>query len=177
MTKERARIKAALYLKWAEAAESKARAIQEQFEKDYKDFDWTEPIKIGHHSQRRHQRVFEKRNRVMRSIMDLEAKAKSHRSKSANLTEFANRNKGDAERKREEIRQKLDAEIKIGQVVDTVLYGFGSIVKINKKTCLVRTINGNHQILVQKHFCKPLVWNTKVDETGLTISVSTSDES
>jgi len=61
MTKDRARIKSEQYIKWAILNENKAKDLQTNWYRDYGQFDWTEPIKRGHHSQRRHEKVFEKR--------------------------------------------------------------------------------------------------------------------
>ncbi len=101
MTKDRARAKSIKYIEWAEKAEAKSKAIHERFSADFKDFDWTQPILLGHHSQRRHQKIYERRDNMHRTINELDAKAKRFREKAENLLIFANTNKGDAERKRE----------------------------------------------------------------------------
>jgi membrane protein involved in colicin uptake len=156
MTKERARQKAAKYLEWAELAEKKAEALSKQFYETYKDFDWTEPIKIGHHSQRRHEKVFEKRDNFFRVQIELEQKAKRFKEKAENLTRFANTNKGDAEAKREAQRQEMDKIISVGSRVYNFIYSrTGIVIKVNKKTYGIQFDDGL-KATQPKHFCKPL---------------------
>ena len=142
MTKDKARIKANKYLEWAEKAEQKSKDIYASFQKDYGQFDWTEPIKIGHHSQRKHEKVFERRNSVMKKTFELEQKAKRFREKADNLTRFANTNKGDAENKRQAERDLADTLFSVGsEVVDWVM-GKGIIKRVNKKTYTIEFQSG-----------------------------------
>ena len=133
MTKERAKAKAEKYLEWAGKAEAKSKQLYDTFQSQYKDFDWTQPILRGHHSQRRHEKVYERRNSMMTKTIELDAKAKRYREKAENLFAFANRNKGDAEKRREVQRQELDKYIKVGDVIVT-MYGDKEVLKVNKKT-------------------------------------------
>lgn len=142
MTKDRARVKAGLYLEWADKAEAKSKAIYESFQSTYKDFDWTQPILRGHHSQRRHEKVFERRDSVMRQTIDLDAKAKRFREKAQNLLDFANRNAGDAEDKRQEQREKADSQISVGSQVVDWCFGAGVVERVNKKTYSIRFSSG-----------------------------------
>lgn len=141
MTKDRARKKAELYVKWADNAEQKSKEILATFQRDYGQFDWTEPIKRGHHSQRRHEKVFEHRDSVMRKSIELDEKAKRFREKAENLLIFANTNKGDAEKKREEKRSLFDEKYKVG---DKMFHWGHEIVitKINKKSASFIYKNG-----------------------------------
>lgn len=142
MTKERAKVKAGMYLEWADKAEAKSKELLETFHTQYKDFDWTQPILIGHHSQRRHEKVFEHRDSVMRRSIELDAKAKRFREKAENLLQFANTNKGDAERKRQAKREEVDAIVKVGMYVDSCMYGVGEVLKVNQKTYTMRFPSG-----------------------------------
>lgn len=143
MTKERARAKAELYTQWAQAAENQSKALYDGFKSQYKDFDWTQPILLGHHSQRRHEKVFERRDSMMRKVHELDAKAKSHRSKAENLLAFANRNKGDAEAKREEQRALADKQVSVGSQVFDFCFGNGIVERVNKKTYTIRFPSGS----------------------------------
>lgn len=137
MTKDAARIKAAKYLLWAEGHEKKSHELYEAFQRDHKDFDWTQPILRGHHSQRRHEKIFERRDSMMRKTIEHDAIAKRMREKAENLMIFANTNKGDAEARREAQRTLADKAFeKGGRAVDPV-YGAGIITRVNKKTYTV----------------------------------------
>lgn len=153
MNKDRARQKAEKYFEWADKAEAKAKEIYDGFKSTYKDFDWTQPILRGHHSQRRHEKVFERRDSVMRKSIELEEKAKRFREKANNLLHFANTNKGDAERKRQVIREQADLLVRVGMNVDTVVWGMGEVVKINKKTYTVKFPSGS-QFTVDKSWVR-----------------------
>jgi hypothetical protein len=142
MTKDRARIKASLYLQWADKAQAKSEALYHSFQITYKDFDWTQPILKGHHSQRRHEKVYERRNSMFEKMRELDEKAKSFRSKAYNLMEFANRNAGDAEAKRQKERELADTKITVGSNVTDWVFGSGVVEKVNKKTYTIRFKSG-----------------------------------
>jgi len=92
MTKDRARIKSAQYIEWAQKAEVKSKEIYANWYAQYKDFDWTQPILRGHHSQRRHEKVYERKNAIHLKVKELDDKAKRFREKAENLLIFANTN-------------------------------------------------------------------------------------
>lgn len=147
MTKERALKKATLRREWAEKAESKAKAILTELDNDpiASDFNfWSEPIKIGHHSERRHRRLREGFIAKKQKAFDLLDKAKDHREKADNLETFANTHKGDAERRRELVRQENDTQITIGtKVVDGVFNrSAAEVVKVNAKSYRLRFPDG-----------------------------------
>lgn len=153
MTKERARIKAQKYLEWAEKAEEQSIKLHQEMRERFKNFDFTEPIKNGHHSQRRHEKVFETRNNMMRKIIELDKKAKSHRSKAGNLLAFANRNKGDAEKRRQEEREFNDNQISVGSKVQTV-YGECEVVKVNTKSYRVKKLANDWCVTLDKSYVR-----------------------
>jgi hypothetical protein len=143
MTKDRARVKAAQYLEWAGKAEAKSKQIYSSWSEAHKDFDWTQPILRGHHSQKRHEKIYERRDAMHRTINELDAKAKRFREKAENLIAFANRNKGDAEAKREEQRAKADEQITVGSTVYDWCFGSGVVERVNKKTYSIRFASGS----------------------------------
>ncbi len=80
-TQERAKNKAEKYGNWAASAENKST---EYFERSNKDKDFLslgEPIKVGHHSEKRHRRIIEEANNNMRKCVEMSDKAESHESK------------------------------------------------------------------------------------------------
>lgn len=136
MTKERARVKAEQYLDWAERAEKKAQDIEALLNStsEMKDWNfWTQPIHNnagGRSLQRRKEQLRSK----MVKVVELQEKAKRHREKAENLQRFANTNKGDAERKRQTLRDELDSVLKIGDRVHDACFGGGELKKIFKKS-------------------------------------------
>jgi len=155
MKKERAAVKAKQYREWASKAEEKAGELYERYLDFARSFDWTEPIKMGHHSQRRHERMFEKRDAMRHKILELDKKAKRFREKADNLEAFANRNKGEAERKREKERNTNREWLEVGMQVQTWVYGIAKVVKINTKTARVEKEDG-WQTNVPIHFLERL---------------------
>lgn len=149
MTKERALQKATQYRIWADKREQLLKTLETQNSLFLKSFDWTEPIKIGHHSQKRHQKMFELRNSKMEKIIELEKSIKRMREKASNLEIFANTNKGDAEKRRQQQRDANDQKIKVGDIVKTI-YGMREVVKINKKTYTIKCNTSN--ITIDKSF-------------------------
>lgn len=143
MTKDRARYKAAKYREWAAKAQEKSVELHKHLQEDYRDYDFTQPILIGHHSERRHRRDRERYNNKMQQIIDLDNKAKEFLERADNLEHFANTNKGDAERKREQERQVNDKWVKVGSQVEDWVFGFGEVVKVNKKTYTIKWPSGS----------------------------------
>lgn len=116
MTKERAIIKAKQYINWAEIAERKSKEIYNSFDSDPNSKDlsfWTQPAyntSRGRSFQREREQL---RSKIGKSI-EFDDKAKRFREKAANLMGFANRNKGDAEREREKMRQLFNKKYHVG---------------------------------------------------------------
>lgn len=157
MTKERAKIKAQKYLEWADLADKKCKESEDNWYSTYRDFDWTEPVKIGHHSQRRHEKMFERRDNFYRRQFESEEKVKRFRDRADNLLRFANRNKGDAEKRREAERVELDKIIQVGSLVSCFLINgkIGKVVKVFKKSYRVDYGDIGTRTL-QKNFCSPV---------------------
>lgn len=141
MNKEYARQKAQKRLEWAKIAEKKAEKLQYEINIFMEHHDFTEPIKLGHHSQRKHEKLFEKRDSMMRKLIELDNKAKEHRTKAENLLIFANRNKGDAEKRHAEQRELADKQYSAGSPIYDPCYGNGIIQKVNKKTFTIEFKN------------------------------------
>lgn len=153
MTKDRARAKAQKYLEWAEKAEAKSKELYANFQSVYKDFDWTQPILRGHHSQKAHEKIYARRNTMHEKVRELDEKAKRFREKASNLLAFANRNKGDADKKKQEYRNAISQVISIGSQVNT-LYGVMEVIKINDKT--VRCQRGEWKTTIDKNLIRTI---------------------
>lgn len=80
---ERAKKKAEKYLGYSANAENKS---QEYFDKSNKDRDFLslgEPIKVGHHSERRHRKIIEQAHNNMGKCVELDNKSKEYANKAA----------------------------------------------------------------------------------------------
>ena len=149
-----AQIKADKFLKYAETNDKKAKTLRDGWNNSYGQFDWTEPIKLGHHSQRRHERMFEKRNSYMRKLVEFGDKAKYWRNKAENIMIYKTVVKGDAERKRAKEREELDSVLNIGSRVYHYSFGAGTITRIFSKSYRIKFDRG-FENSSPKHFVRP----------------------
>jgi len=84
------------------------------------------------------ERYYKQRDKVNQ----LRAEAKKLFEKAENIRIYGSRVGGDAERAREEKREKLDREVQIGSRVFCPLYGWGEVLKIFKKSYRVKFDRG-----------------------------------
>ena len=84
------------------------------------------------------ERFFRQQDKVLK----LRAEAKKLFEKAENIRIYGSRVKGDAERAREEKREKLDKEVQVGSRIFCPLYGWGEILKIYKKSYRVKFERG-----------------------------------
>jgi len=85
------------------------------------------------------------RARIIRQhdkVLRLREEAKRLLEKAENIRIYGSRIKGDAERAREEKREKLDQEVQIGSRVFCPLYGWGEVLRIYKKSYRVKFDRG-----------------------------------
>jgi len=85
------------------------------------------------------------RARIIRQhdkVLRLREEAKRLFEKAENIRIYGSRVKGDAERAREEKREKLDQEVQIGSRVFCPLYGWGEVLRIYKKSYRVKFDRG-----------------------------------
>lgn len=81
-TQTRAAAKAERYLKWAAAAENKSNSYREAAQEGKDFLSLAEPIKVGHHSEKRHRALIERNwNRIGKAV-EMADKAEAHESKS-----------------------------------------------------------------------------------------------
>lgn len=87
---ERAKAKSERYANWSSAASRKSDSYYEA-SKEGKDFlVLAEPIKIGHHSEKRHRALIERNHNRMRNCIEQQEKAGDHHSKSEYWAKRAN---------------------------------------------------------------------------------------
>jgi hypothetical protein len=77
-SQERARRKAERIRGWAESQEGKSLSAYEKSREHAEFLKLGEPIKIGHHSEKRHRKLFEDAHNNMRKSVEAKEKAKAH---------------------------------------------------------------------------------------------------
>jgi hypothetical protein len=78
---ERAKSKAERYKQWSASAEQQSTAKWEESKEGADFLALGEPIKVGHHSEKRHRALFERNDNRMRKSVELRDKSESHLSK------------------------------------------------------------------------------------------------
>lgn len=78
---ERAKAKAERYESWAAGAEKKSTEYYDRSNKDSDFLSLAEPIKVGHHSEKRHRRIIEQAQNNMGKCVEFPKKAEVHESK------------------------------------------------------------------------------------------------
>lgn len=78
---ERARLKSERYEEWSSSATKKSNTAYQASNKNADFLSLGEPIKIGHHSEKRHRKMIEDGNNNMRKSVELSDKANSHYKK------------------------------------------------------------------------------------------------
>ena len=121
--KERWAQRAERYEQMAQSCIAKAESLEAHRHEHERDIAFlTQPGRLPAR-QRMHDRL--------RRAYELREKAERHAQKSANLRAMASRNKGDAERRREDHRNALD--LAVGTLTDSI-WGRRAVTKINTKT-------------------------------------------
>lgn len=130
-------------------AVKKGALAESLFEREHRIADmipFGQPILVGHHSQRRHERDIER-------MQSLSSKACAAYQESQHLSRVADRLerpvaiKGDAEARHEAHRQKIRESVKVGDMVNAGCFNQKKVLKINKKTLTVEgTFGGKFTI-------------------------------
>ena len=87
---ERAKAKAERYQNWSAAAESKSNQYFEASQEGREFLSLGEPIKVGHHSEKRHQALIDRNWTRMGKSVEASKKAESHESKADYWAKKAN---------------------------------------------------------------------------------------
>jgi len=87
---ERAKAKAERYQKWANAAESKSTSYFNASQEGRDFLSLGEPIKVGHHSEKRHRALIDRNWERMGKSVESSKKAEAHESKSEYWSKKAN---------------------------------------------------------------------------------------
>lgn len=87
---ERAKLKAEKYGNWADSAQDKSNQKYEESQEGKDFLVLAEPIKVGHHSEKRHRALIERNWARMEKSVELRDKAKEHEKKSEYWAKKAN---------------------------------------------------------------------------------------
>jgi len=87
---ERAKAKAERYQQWAASAETKSNSAYEASKEGHEFLSLGEPIKVGHHSEKRHRALFERNDNRMRKYIELLEVSATHESKAEYWNRKAN---------------------------------------------------------------------------------------
>lgn len=138
---ERIDRKRARLLDRADRAERRSNEAYNRISPHERDFlRLGEPVKIGHHSERRHRNLIDRVDRSMEKCAT-EAKYADDLRRRADWMMDA-RVKGDKERQRDAIREKVRSEISIGDKVSEPIFGVGVVVKMFKKSAQIKVESG-----------------------------------
>jgi hypothetical protein len=120
-------------------SDRKLNQASELFDKEHKIAEFIpmgQPILMGHHSQRRHERDIERMHRL--SDKACEALHDGERLKRyADRLEAPARIAGDAQEMHEKHAQMIRDTVKVGDLVQACVYGNLPVIKINRKTLQV----------------------------------------
>lgn len=106
----------------------------------YDDFAfWTQPILIGHHSEKSHRRLRDRLSASMTKSVQYTHEAQELRTAAAPAKA---RIAGDAEQRRQQERDALDKLVKVGTRVMDFSFGEGTVVRIHKKSYTVKYDRG-----------------------------------
>jgi uncharacterized protein DUF3560 len=118
----------------------KLAAVEASKVTKYDDFAfWTQPILIGHHSEKSHRRLRDRLSASMTKSVQYANEAQELRAAAAPMKA---RIAGDAERRRQQERDELDKLVKVGTRVMDFSFGEGTVVRIHKKSYTVKYDRG-----------------------------------
>lgn len=125
----------------AEAAERRSQEAWDSISPAERSFlSLGEPVKMGHHSQRRHEKLLDRFDNAMRKSAEESKKAEKLRRRADWMMDA--QVKGDAAARRQERIAKADAAISVGDLVDTCHFGRATVLRCNKVTFTVRLESG-----------------------------------
>ena len=143
----------------AELADKRADKVAKRISKGELEFlGLCEPVKIGHHSQRRHEKLIKRAQDAFFKEGEERNYAQTLRSRADWVMPAAV--KGDAERARQERRDAAEALIGLGDIVHSALYGQGVVTKVNKKSFTVNITERGFVITVDKSHARLIAKGT-----------------
>ena len=98
---------------------------------------WTQPILIGHHSEKSHRTLRDRLSAFMTKSVQYSKAADELRAAAAPVMARIAR---EAERRRQQERDTLDRIVKIGTRVTDFCFGEGTVVRVHKKSYTVYTV-------------------------------------
>jgi hypothetical protein len=127
-------------LSQAANAEKRAEAARNRISPHERDFlRLMEPVKVGHHSQRRHEKLLARARKSFEDTGRELSEAKKLRERAEYMAPA--RIAGDAERERQAARDAAAAIIEPGDKVRSIIYGDGVVTKANKHTFTINFVS------------------------------------
>ena len=137
---------------WAASAVKQADSIDKSLT-PYKDYTFiTQPILVGHHSEKGHRNLLKRIHGRMDKEYELRKKAENHLQHVGAKAVV----KGDAERRYQAVRDKNDAALTVGSKVYDACFGEGVIKKVNKKTYTITWDKSGNTWTRDKSFVRPV---------------------
>lgn len=137
---------------WADSAVKQADNIDKSLN-PYKDYSFiTQPILVGHHSEKSHRNLLKRIHGKMDKEYELRKKADLHLQHVGRKAIV----KGDAARRDQDIRDKWDTIIFVGSKVHDFCFGDGIVKKVNKKTYTITWDKTGNTWTRDKTFVVPL---------------------
>jgi len=140
---DRADGKASRLEEWADSAEARGSAAIEGARNMAAGIPFGQPILVGHHSERRDRRYRGRIDAKVRAGVEDLQKAERHRARATSIRKV--RVKGDAEIRRQAMRDANDARLAKGNRVSSSLYGDGVIVGVYKKSYRIAFDRGDNE--------------------------------
>lgn len=136
----------------ADAADRRAESAHARVTPLERDFlRMGEPIKVGHHSERRHRRLIERANSAAIEEATERTAAATLRNR-ADTLETA-RIAGDAARQRQEERDRAASLIGKGDTIHCAMWGSGAVTKINRNSFTVWFADRGFSQTIDKSWC------------------------
>lgn len=149
-------------LRRAEAAETRAQEARDRIKPHEREFlALGEPVKAGHHSERRHRKLIARADKSFMDAGAALAEAESLRRRAECLAPV--RVKGDAEKAREAERAAKAAEIGVGDRIKDPMYGEGIVMRANAKTFTVNYVDRGFTQTIDKSWATLLAKGSAED--------------
>ena len=123
-----------------------ARARHRPYTSDYSFI--TQPILVGHHSQKRHEKLWDRIDSARDAEMRNAVEAEKLKNRAEHLRAVDLPRKGDAEAKYQARREAAEAQgIRKNSIIKCAMYGQGKVTKVNALTYTVRFDRGFSQAI------------------------------
>ena len=155
---ERADRKAVQLRRWAGSHRRKSEEYARRSDSISGMIPMGQPVLVGHHSERGHRRDLSRMHSYESKRFEHSDIADKY-DRRADALERGVAVKGDAERKRQKMREELDRVITVGTAVTNCWHGVGEVKRVNKKTYTILFEKYGRKHAIEKTFVKKLERN------------------